>query len=255
MKNTLVSQRALVTGGAAGIGRATAFALARIGMKVAVVDLDAGAAARVCEQLIANGHEALAIGAAVHDSTQVERTFKTIDEAWGGIDVLVNNVGISVVNPTLELTPQEWQHTLDVNLGSLFHCSQAAGRRMVAQLSGSIVNIGSIYSLMAAPNRLTYCTTKAAVAMATKCLAVEWASSGVRVNAVAPGYVETAFTAELVRTGKFDPAAILKRTPMGRFGTAEEVAEAVSFLVSKEAAYVTGQILGIDGGWTAYGYV
>jgi NAD(P)-dependent dehydrogenase (short-subunit alcohol dehydrogenase family) len=141
----------LVTGGAAGIGRATAFALARMGMKVAVVDLDA--AARVCEQLIASGHEALAIGAAVHERTQVERAFKTIDEAWGGIDVLVSSVGSSMVKPTLELTPQEWQHTLDVNLGSLFHCSQEAGRRMVARLSESIVNIGSIYTLLAAPKR------------------------------------------------------------------------------------------------------
>jgi NAD(P)-dependent dehydrogenase (short-subunit alcohol dehydrogenase family) len=142
-----------MTGGTAAIGCATAFALARNGMEVGVVDLDAGAAVRVCEQLIASGHEALAIGAAVHDRTQVERAFKTIDEAWGGIDVLVKNVGISVVKPTLELTPQEWQHTLDVNLGSLFHCSQEAGRRMVARLSESIVNIGSIYTLLAAPKR------------------------------------------------------------------------------------------------------
>ena len=134
MKNTPVSQRALVTGAAAGIGRATAFALARMGMKVAVVDLDAGAAARVCEQLIASGHEALAIGAAVHDRTQVERAFKTIDEAWGGIDVLVNNVGISVVKPTLELTPQEWRHTLDVNLGNMNNMNQ---KREMRTWSGS----------------------------------------------------------------------------------------------------------------------
>lgn len=255
MTNTPIAQRALVTGAGAGIGRAIAWAMANMGIRVAVVDIDEGAATRVCEELIAAGHEALAMGAAVQDRTQVNRAFTRLDEVWGGIDVLVNNVGITIIKPTLELTPQEWQRTLDVNLNSLFHCSQEAGRRMVAQRSGCIVNIGSIYSLLAAPQRLTYCATKAAVAMVTKTLAVEWASAGVRVNAVAPGYIETAITAGLAQSGKFDPTAVLRRTPMGRFGTPEEIAAAVCFLVSNEAAYITGQILGVDGGWTAYGYV
>jgi NAD(P)-dependent dehydrogenase (short-subunit alcohol dehydrogenase family) len=144
---------------------------------------------------------------------------------------------------------------MDVNLNGVFHCSQEAGRRMVPQKSGCIVNVGSIYSVVAAPNRLTYCASKAAVAMITKSLAIEWAAFGVRVNAVACGYIDTEMTAALVKAGRFDIATVAKRTPLGRLGTPEEVADAVHYLVSDHAAYVTGHVLGVDGGWAAYGYI
>ena len=126
---------------------------------------------------------------------------------------------------------------------------------MTAQGGGVIVNLGSIYSVVAGPNRAAYCATKAAVANLTKVLAIEWAGRGVRVNAVAPGYVRTAATDALVDAGKLDVDALERRTPLGYLATPEQIADAVAFLASEQASYVTGQILGVDGGWTAYGYV
>jgi NAD(P)-dependent dehydrogenase (short-subunit alcohol dehydrogenase family) len=226
-----------------------------MGMRVAVLDINPDSAARVEQQIRGKGGEAMALPAAVEDRVQIDRAFALMDERWGGVDVLINNAGVSGNKATLELTAEDWRRVMDVNLNGVFHCSQEAGRRMVPRKSGCIVNVGSIYSVVAAPNRLTYCASKAAVAMMTKSLAIEWAASGVRVNAVACGYIDTDMTTALVKAGLFDVHAVAKRTPLGRLGTPEEIAHAVHYLVSDEAAYVTGHVLGVDGGWAAYGYI
>lgn len=250
-----IDRRALVTGAGSGLGRETAIALGATGARVALVDVDFDAAETVASEVRQAGGLPLPLAASVTDPGALATAFSRVEDAWGGLDLLVNNAGVSGNRPTLELTREEWLRTVDVNLNGVFYAAQEAGRRMVRQGRGCIVNIASIYGEVAAPQRAAYCASKAAVAMLTKVLAIEWAAHGVRVNAVAPGYVETALTRDLVREGRLDLAAMERRTPMGRLGQPRDIAGAVLFLASEEAGYVTGQVLGVDGGWTAYGYV
>ncbi len=174
---------------------------------------------------------------------------------WRRIDLLVNNAGIFANFPSLELTLRDWQRTMDVNLTGVFVCSQAVAKHMATAGKGVIINISSIYGTVAAPRRAAYAASKAAVAMLTKVWAVEWARQGIRVNAVAPGYVGTEGTVVLQQQGKIDIAAIAQRTPQGRLGEPEEIANSVLFLAASASSHVTGQVLGVDGGWTAYGYL
>ncbi len=248
-------KRALVTGAGSGLGRETALSLGAAGARVALLDVDLDAAETVGAEVRQAGGLPLAIGASVTDPAAMAEAFARVDAAWGGLDLLVNNAGVSGNRRTLDLAGEDWSRTIDVNLNGVFYAAQEAGRRMVRQGYGCIVNVASIYGLVAAPERAAYCASKAAVAMLTKVLAIEWAAHGVRVNAVAPGYVETALTRELVRERRLDLSAMERRTPMGRLGRPEDIAGAVMFLASEEAAYITGQVLGVDGGWTAYGYV
>jgi NAD(P)-dependent dehydrogenase (short-subunit alcohol dehydrogenase family) len=155
--------------------------------------------------------------------------------------------------PTLELTYRDWQRALDVNLTGAFLCTQAAARRMVPRGKGCILNVASMYGLVAAANRAAYCATKAAVVNLTRSRAVEWGPHGVRVNALAPGYVRTELVEQLVGEGRLDVAAIERRTPAHRMGTPGEIAELALFLASDGASFIQGQALVADGGWTAQG--
>ncbi|HYF06922.1 MAG TPA: SDR family NAD(P)-dependent oxidoreductase [Acetobacteraceae bacterium] len=250
----LQGMRVLVTGAASGIGLATARALAAAGARVALLDRDGEGAARVAGALPGGPH--LALAASVADAAQVGAAFRALDAAWGGLDALVNNAGIAANCPTLELSDEAWRGAVGVNLDGVFFCAREAGRSMVAsRRGGAIVNLGSIYSVVAAPNRLAYVATKAAVAMMTKALALEWAPHRIRVNGVAPGYVDTPLVRALAAEGRIDVAALERRTPLGRLATPDEVADAILYLLEPRAAYITGQILGVDGGWTANGYL
>lgn len=249
----LTSRRAVVTGAGSGIGRAIAIELARAGCEVAVLDLSEPAAAETCGMIGERGGSAFPIGASVADSEEVAGAFAEIDRRWKSIDILINNAGINAIRPTLDLTDEEWHRTRSVNFDGVFFCSREAGRRMMVGGGGTIVNVGSIYSLVAAPQRLAYCATKAAVAMMTKTLAIEWARFGIRVNAVAPGYTLTPAIRALAAEQRIDLGAIEKRTPQGRMAEPAEIGEAVVYLCG--AGHVTGQVLAVDGGWTAYGYL
>jgi NAD(P)-dependent dehydrogenase (short-subunit alcohol dehydrogenase family) len=251
----LAGQSALVTGGGAGLGWAIADALAAAGAAVMVMDIDAAQANRAAERLRRHGVDACAMQGSVAVSADVERVFAAFDEEFGRLDILVNNAGISTNAPTLELSDEAWDNAIAVNLRGPFLCARAAGKRMVAQGGGVILNTASIYGVVAAPNRLAYCASKSALCMMTKALALEWGPAGVRVNAVAPGYVRTALVERLVAEGKLDLEKLAARTPLGRLAEPEEIADAAVMLCTPGARFITGQIVGVDGGWTANGYL
>lgn len=256
MAEELNGKTVVVTGGGAGIGRAAGIAFAAAGARVALIDIDLPhAEATAAEIRTRHDVDAIAIGGSVAEEADVERAAQIVSDRWGRIDVLVNNAGIAANSPTIDLSAAQWRRVVDINLTGVFLVSQAFGRRMITAGGGSIINLGSIYSTVAAPNRLAYCATKAAVAMLTKSLAIEWAAHGIRVNAVAPGYVRTNLVAELAAQGKLDLAAIERRTPLGSLQEPDEIAGAIVFLASDRASQITGQVLGVDGGWTAYGYL
>ncbi|PSS60533.1 short-chain dehydrogenase [Ensifer sp. NM-2] len=251
----LENKRAVVTGAGSGLGKAIAIALSRAGADVAVQDLNPDGADATTKELLAEGARAFSLSGSVANATDVARIFSEIDQRWSGIDILVNNAGINMNKPTLELDPEEWRRAMTVNLDGTFYCAREAAFRMKVRASGSIVNISSIYGLVAAPNRAAYCASKAGVAMLTKSLAVEWAELGIRVNAVSPGYSLTPAVHALAEQGRLDIDALTRRTPQKRLAEPAEIADAVLYLCEQRSQHITGQVLAVDGGWTAYGYI
>jgi NAD(P)-dependent dehydrogenase (short-subunit alcohol dehydrogenase family) len=252
MSGALSGRRIFITGAGSGIGAVTAGAAVAAGARVAILDRDGAAAEAMARSL--GGGKALAIQGDVTDAAAVARALASMAESWGGIDDLVNNAGTWDHDPLLELTPERWRRVIEVNLMAPIEISRAAVPRMAR--GGAIVNVSSVMGQIAAPGRGPYCVSKAALISLTKMQAVEWASLGIRVNAIAPGYIMNEPTRELMRQGSFDAESINRRTPLGRFGTEEEVAAGIVFLLDPvRAAYVTGHVLEMNGGWTAYGYV
>ncbi len=242
---------AVITGAADGIGWATAQRLAQDFDRVALLDLDAEAA-RVRAAQLGEGH--LGVGCDVSDEASVARAFEAVREAFGRIDALVNNAGIGEqAGPTLAQDVAAFDRVLDVHLRGTFLASRAAARHMLAQGGGAIVNIASIAGQAGIPGRNAYGAAKAGIAAMTRSMACEWARRGVRVNAVAPGYVRTALVERLVKDGLIDAGGIESRTPLGRMARPEEIAQVIAFLASPQASYVTGTTVNADGGWLALG--
>ncbi|UDF33044.1 UNVERIFIED_ORG: SDR family oxidoreductase (plasmid) [Roseateles sp. XES5] len=248
----LDGRRAVVTGAARGIGRAIAERLARAGAEVLVADRDEAEGVATAQAIVSAGGKAAFIALDVTDPERVAQVVETIYREHGAVDVLVNNAGIVRNAPAAEMSLDDWKSVIDIDLGGVFLCAQAFGRRMVAAGRGTMVNISSMCGeIVVHPQpQASYNAAKAGVNLLTKSLAVEWAKSGVRVNAVAPGYVGT----ELTLRGRSNPEWFdtwMRMTPMGRLGDPGEIANAVLFLAADASSYITGTVLAIDGGYTA----
>ncbi len=243
---------AFVTGASQGIGAAVALALARDGFDVAVSSTRPEKLARVVSEIDAAGARAVRVPLDVRSQESIDKAMAQVVSACGHLDVLVNNAGVPLKKPALDVTPADWQEVIDVNLKGTFFMTQRMGRHLVkAGRPGCIVSVASTHGLVALAQRSAYGIAKAAVMQMTRMLAIEWAEYGIRVNAVAPGRVDTPARAWSLGEPGYRDAA-LGRIPLRRFGTAEEVAGAVSYLASPAAAYITGQTLVLDGGLTAY---
>jgi NAD(P)-dependent dehydrogenase (short-subunit alcohol dehydrogenase family) len=241
---------ALVTGGGRGIGLATARRFLREGWRAAILDVDGDLLAAAIADLAAPD-DTLSIRCDVSDPIQVQASVNAVAERFGRLDALVNNAGVAVFKPLLDTTFEEWSRVLAVNLTGPFLCTQAAAPVMAEHGGGSVVNITSISGLRASTLRVAYGTSKAGLAHLTKQQAVELASLGIRVNAVAPGPVDTAM-AKAVHSPEIR-ADYHDVIPLNRYGLEEELAEAIVFLSTERASYITGQVLAVDGGFDAAG--
>ena len=246
---------ALVTGAARGIGLAIARWFLDRGHRVALIDIDAETltqtAARLKDELGDQAHRLLALHTDVSDPAQVTAAVQKTVEAFGRIDALVNNAGVATFKPIGETSYDDWRWIMATNLDGPFLCTQAVAPTMLAQGGGAVVNIASISGLRASTLRVAYGTSKAALIHLTKQQAVEYGNAGIRVNAIAPGPVETAMAKQVhtpaIRADYHDTI------PLARYGTEAEIAHAVGFLCSAEAGYVNGQVLAVDGGFDAAG--
>jgi 3-oxoacyl-[acyl-carrier protein] reductase len=236
---------AVVTGGAKGIGRAIATHLAQGGAKVVVAGRTEGPLEELRAEIQAQGGEAVAVRADVAVEADADALCARAIEAFGKAEILVNNAGVTRDGLLLRMSDADWDQVIDTNLKGAFHCTRAFARPMVRQKWGRIVNIASVIGLIGNAGQTNYAASKAGLLGLTKAVAKELASRHITVNAVAPGFIETAMTdslGEKVREG------LMAQIPMGRLGKAEDVAQAVGFLCSEGAAYVTGQVLTVDGG-------
>lgn len=223
------------------------------GAVVAVTSRSAERAQSVVDEIINAGGTASAYEADLSEADRCAELVEAVVVDRGRIDVLVNNAGIGMVRPSVELTVEDWNRALGVDLTAPFLCAQAAGRRMLAAGRGVIINIGSVFGQLGMPQRAAYCAAKHGLQGVTKALAAEWAPRGVRVLQVDPGFVKTDFILDSMERGRFSPQVVEGRTPVGRMAQPEEVAKLVAFLASDDAAYMTGASVLVDGGWTSYG--
>jgi NAD(P)-dependent dehydrogenase (short-subunit alcohol dehydrogenase family) len=247
----LAGRTALVTGAARGLGRAIALALARAGADVALGLRRRDSATDLVGEIEAVGRRAVPVQLDVSDLGQIESGVSQAAAALGRLDILVNNAGIAPGNAAEAVTEADFDATVAVNLKGTFFASQYAGRLMLEQGFGRIINLSSQAGLVALPGESVYCMTKAALIHLTKCLAVEWGARGVTVNAVAPTFIETPGTESALSDPQFRADVVERIAALHRIGRPVEVAGAVVFLASPAAALITGHTLVVDGGWTA----
>jgi len=246
----LDDQVALVTGASMGIGYGIAKALANAGAKVAVAARSVEALEKLSAEIREAGGEAQAFQMDVSDVSNINTAMAKVQQHFGQLDILVNNAGLGANHPAVDVTEADWDEMMDVNLKGLFFCCQAAGRIMLKQGYGRIINMSSQASVVGIRDHAVYCATKGGVNQLTRVLALEWSEQGVTVNAVGPTFIYTPGTAERLDTPEY-LEGVLSRLPIGRVGTITDVAAAVIYLASPAGAMVSGTVLLVDGAWTA----
>ncbi len=252
MAGELEGRVALITGAGSGLGLATARVFAREGARVAINDLRLDAAEAAVAEL---GAQHMAVGGDVSKEEVVAAIVAEVETRMGGIDILVNNAGMpDSFIPTVEQTLSHWQRLIDVHLTGTYLMSKTVAPGMIARgRGGAILNLNSIAGVVGLPVRTAYSAAKAGIGMLTRVLGCEWGPQGIRVNAIAPGYMMTPLTEKLIEEGKIDAKRIRRRTPMGEFGTADDIAQAMLFLASDRAKFITAVTLPVDGGYMAWG--
>ena len=246
---------AVITGASKGIGKGIARQYAKEGAAVVLASRSKDLLSSIAGQINQEGGKALALEVDVTRYESMEAMVEETVNHFGRLDIMVNNAGISMARPSEELPPADWQRAMDTDLSGVFYGCQCAARKMIPQGGGCIINITSVYGLVAAPGRAAYCASKAACNMLTKGLAVEWAKKNIRVNAIAPGYIRTELVQGVIDSGMLPLGAIEKRTPLGRIGEVPELLGLAVYLASDDSGFMTGSVINIDGGWEAYGYI
>jgi len=249
-----ISRVVLVFGGAGGIGAEVSARLASQGARVVIADLNAAQAQAKAADIAAGGGQAIGVACDITGAAMCDSAAQTAVDRFGRLDGAVNCAGISKPHDSISVPPADWARLVDVQLNGAFYMAQACAKRMW-DAGGAMVFITSTNAEAAFPRRAAYCAAKAGVAMLTKVLAIEWAEKGIRVNAVGPAYVATEMTQRNIAAGNIDEAQIKARVPLGRLAQPADVADAVLFLLSDRASFITGHSLYVDGGWLAYGYL
>jgi 3-oxoacyl-[acyl-carrier protein] reductase len=243
----LAGQAAIVTGAAKGLGRAIALTLARCGAKVACIDVNAESLAETVDTIRSNGGTAEPMACDVTDSNRVGAVVDEVVKLWGGVQILVNNAGVTRDNMIIRMKDDQWDMVIDINLKGTFLFTRAAAKPMMKGRQGRIINIASVSGLMGNPGQANYSASKAGVIGLTRTVARELAGRNITINAVAPGFIATDMTAAL---GEEILQEIRKQIPLGRLGDPQDVADAVLFLASDAASFITGHVLTVDGGLT-----
>ena len=239
----LKGKTALVTGGARGIGKAIALKLARQGANIAILDM--AAAPETVKEIEALGVKAISVEANVTKLDTVEQAVEQVIATFGSLDIAINNAGVTRDNLFLRMKPEEWDMVLSINLSGAFNVCKAINKQMFKQRAGKIVNIASVVGQMGNIGQANYSASKAGLIGLTKTLAREFAARNIQVNAVAPGFIDTEMTAKLPDDVRQN---FIRNIPAGNFGSPENVADAVAFLCSADADYITGQVINVDGG-------
>ena len=249
---SLDGKRALVFGGTAGIGKSIAVGLAEAGADVVPVSRRLEEVRKAAEEIRGLGRQTLELTADITQRADIQRVVDQMVKEMGRIDILVNSAGTTKRVPSLEMNDEDWNRILDVNLKGTWNTCQIVGRVMKDQHAGRIINIASIGAFVGVHEVAAYCSSKGAVVMLTRCLAAEWVKYNIAVNAIAPGYFETAMNRRIIHEpGR--KASIMSHSPMRRFGNLDELKGAAIFLASDSASFVTGEVLNVDGGFMAQG--
>lgn len=241
----------LITGGGSGLGRSAAIAFAKLGARVAVADLNYEASKEVASEI---GSKHLAVSLEVTEEADVIDACAKVIEEFGQIDIAINSAGIpDTLSPTIDQDLEDFRRVVDVHLSGTYIVSKTVAKGMIEQGGGAIINLNSMAGILGLTTRNAYSAAKAGIGMMTRTMACEWAASKVRVNAIAPGYILTPLFQQLMDEDKLDGSKICRRTPMGCFGDPDDIAQAMVFLASERAKFITGVSLPVDGGYSSFG--